>query len=101
MSSALAFEFLKKASSTAFTRRWLKQIICLMIQNTLIKKLLKGRLSLTYFLFIKMNIRNIIVNQIKEHLTYASYFLIRLNTLNTSSETEHFMVGEGWGERPK
>ena len=27
--------------------------------------------------------------------------LIRLNTLNSSSETEHFMVGEGWGERPK
>ena len=24
---------------------------------------------------------------------------IRLNTLNSSSETEHFMVGEGWGER--
>ena len=29
------------------------------------------------------------------------YYLIRLNTLNTSSETEHFMVDEGWGERPK
>ena len=29
------------------------------------------------------------------------HYLIRLNTLNTSSETEHFMVGEGWGERPK
>ena len=29
------------------------------------------------------------------------YYQIRLNTLNTSSETEHFMVGEGWGERPK
>ena len=26
---------------------------------------------------------------------------IRLNTLNSSSETEHFMVGEGWGERHK
>ena len=24
---------------------------------------------------------------------------IRLNTLNSSSETKHFMVGEGWGER--
>ena len=23
-----------------------------------------------------------------------------MNTLNTSSETEHFMVDEGWGERP-
>ena len=29
------------------------------------------------------------------------YYQIRLNTLNTSSETEHFTVGEGWGERPK
>ena len=49
MSSAVAFEFLKKASSTAFTRRWLKQIICLMLQDTLTKKLLEGRLSFTYF----------------------------------------------------
>ena len=29
------------------------------------------------------------------------YYQIRLNTLKTSSETELFMVGEGWGERPK
>ena len=65
MSSALVFEFLKKASSTAFTRRWLKQIICLMIQDTLTKKLLKGRLSLTYFSSIEMNIRNITVNKLK------------------------------------
>ena len=37
MSSTLAFEFLKKASSIALTRRWLelKQIICLMLQDIL------------------------------------------------------------------
>ena len=37
MSSTLAFEFLKKASSIAFTRRCLelKQIICLMLQDIL------------------------------------------------------------------
>ena len=28
-------------------------------------------------------------------------YLIHLNTLNTSSETENFMVDKGWGERPK
>ena len=39
MSSTLSFVFLKKASSIAFTRRWLelKQIICLMLQDILTK----------------------------------------------------------------
>ena len=65
MSSTLRhLNFLKKASSTALTRRWLelKQIICLMLQDILDKhgiytrkKLFEGRLSLTYFSSIKMN----------------------------------------------
>ena len=39
MSSTLTFEFFKKASSIALTRRWLelKQIIRLMLQNVLTK----------------------------------------------------------------
>ena len=39
MSSTLTFEFFKKASSIALTRRWLelKQIICLMLQSVLTK----------------------------------------------------------------
>ena len=40
MSSTLSFTSLKKASSIAFTRRWLelKQIICLMLQDILAKE---------------------------------------------------------------
>ena len=40
MSSTLSFTSLKKASSIAFTRRWLelKQIICLMLQDILAKQ---------------------------------------------------------------
>ena len=70
-SKCLASEFLKKASSVALTWRWLelKQIICLMLQDIFTKhgiytwtKLFEGKLSLTYFSFIKMNKRNIIVS---------------------------------------
>ena len=71
MSSTLASEILKKASSVALTRRCLelKQIICLMLQDIFTKhgiytwtKLFEGKRSLTYFSFIKMNKRNIIVS---------------------------------------
>ena len=71
MSSTLACEFLKNASSIALTRRWLKlkQTICLMLQDIPTKhgiytwkKLFEGKPSLTYFSSVKMNIRNIIVS---------------------------------------
>ena len=40
MSSTLAYEFLKNASSIALTRRWLKlkQTICLILQDILTKR---------------------------------------------------------------
>ena len=62
--NSAAFEFLKKAPSTALTRHWLelKQIIGLMLQDILNKHgiytrkmLFEGRLSLTYLSSIKMN----------------------------------------------